>query len=268
MAELEVISIPYDTPEWLSFRASGIGGSDAAAAIGRSTFKSNIQLWEEKLGLRVIPDISENPRVKYGKQSEDYLTALFALDYWHEEWRKGLNLFDDIQPKANSENNASWVSVNKKIRIVSTTNEITTKYAAFYCNLKSNRMYTLSINPTNSNYSYARIYENDNGGLGNIVKEVSLSGTFITPNKTEFFLLIYLQNDTPLGNNTEVNVMINEGNIPYPYEPYNGGIIRQSEVPIYYTTNIASPAQTIGGTWEKIGEFTVGSTTIHAWKRL
>lgn len=81
MALLETVKIPYDTPEWLAFRASGIGGSDAAAAIGRSSYKTNVQLWEEKIGTRTAPDISDNPRVKYGKESEEHLTALFALDY-------------------------------------------------------------------------------------------------------------------------------------------------------------------------------------------
>jgi putative phage-type endonuclease len=81
VAKLEVIRIPYDTPEWQKFRLCGLGGSDAAAAIGHSAYKTNIELWEEKTGARTAPDISANPRVKYGKQAEEHLTALFQLDY-------------------------------------------------------------------------------------------------------------------------------------------------------------------------------------------
>jgi putative phage-type endonuclease len=81
MAKLETIKIPYDSPEWQKFRRCGIGGSDAAAAIGRSPYKSNVELWEEKTGARTAPDISDNPRVQYGKKAEEHLTALFALDY-------------------------------------------------------------------------------------------------------------------------------------------------------------------------------------------
>lgn len=67
--------------EWLKARLNGIGGSDAAAAIGMSPFKSNLELWEEKTGRRKADDISDNPRVKYGKEAEKYLRELFKLDF-------------------------------------------------------------------------------------------------------------------------------------------------------------------------------------------
>lgn len=79
--ELERIQLAYGTAEWKAFRRSGIGGSDAAAAIGRSGFKTNVRLWEEKTGRAEDRDISDNPRVQYGKLAEEHLTALFALDY-------------------------------------------------------------------------------------------------------------------------------------------------------------------------------------------
>ena len=67
--------------EWLKRRLKGIGGSDAAAAVGLSPFKSNVSLWEEKTGRRKAADISDNPRVKYGKEAEKYLRELFKLDF-------------------------------------------------------------------------------------------------------------------------------------------------------------------------------------------
>lgn len=66
--------------EWLKHR-SGIGGSDAAAVLGLSPWKTNVQLWEEKTGRREAPDISDSPVVKYGTEAEKYLRGLFALDY-------------------------------------------------------------------------------------------------------------------------------------------------------------------------------------------
>lgn len=78
---LEKIKLNHGSPEWLEFRKTGIGGSDAAAILGLSPFKTNIQVWEEKVGLRTPDDISEEPQVKYGKESEDLLVKLFALDY-------------------------------------------------------------------------------------------------------------------------------------------------------------------------------------------
>lgn len=67
--------------EWLRKRLKGIGGSDAAAVVGLSPFKSNVFLWEEKTGRRKAADISSNPRVKYGKEAEKYLRELFKLDF-------------------------------------------------------------------------------------------------------------------------------------------------------------------------------------------
>ena len=67
--------------EWLAARKNGIGASEAACIVGLSPFKTNVQLWEEKTGRREAPDISDNPRVKYGTEAEEYLRALFALDF-------------------------------------------------------------------------------------------------------------------------------------------------------------------------------------------
>ena len=36
--------------KWLAVRQSGIGGSDAAAAIGLNPYKSPLSLWMEKTG--------------------------------------------------------------------------------------------------------------------------------------------------------------------------------------------------------------------------
>ena len=72
---------PKNRTEWLKARINGIGASEAAAAVGMSPYKSNTELWEEKTGRRKAPDISNKPYVQYGKESEKYLRALFALDY-------------------------------------------------------------------------------------------------------------------------------------------------------------------------------------------
>lgn len=66
--------------EWLAHR-HGIGGSDAAAVMGLSPWKSNVQLWEELTGRRKPADISDSPVVQYGTQAEKYLRDLFALDF-------------------------------------------------------------------------------------------------------------------------------------------------------------------------------------------
>ncbi len=79
--ELEKIKLKHNSPEWLEFRKTGIGGSDAAAILGLSPFKTNVQVWEEKVGIKEPDDISDKPQVEYGRHAEDLLVKLFALDY-------------------------------------------------------------------------------------------------------------------------------------------------------------------------------------------
>jgi len=67
--------------QWLSNRRNALGGSDAAAILGLNPYKSNTDLWKEKTGRIVPEDIGYKPYVKYGKEAEQYLTALFALDF-------------------------------------------------------------------------------------------------------------------------------------------------------------------------------------------
>ena len=67
--------------EWLKARSGRIGGSDAAAIIGRNPYMSNVDLWRIKTGRQQAEDISEKDFVKYGTNAEPHLRALFALDY-------------------------------------------------------------------------------------------------------------------------------------------------------------------------------------------
>lgn len=74
----------YDFPDesaWLKGRMRGIGGSDASAIVGMNPYKSNIDLFEEKIGRRIPEDISNNPYVVYGKKAEAPIRELFRLDY-------------------------------------------------------------------------------------------------------------------------------------------------------------------------------------------
>lgn len=76
------MEVAYNTHEnWLKERKKGIGGSDASAVVGYNPYKSNIDLFEEKTGIRTPPDISDKPYVKYGHDAEPLLVKLFALDY-------------------------------------------------------------------------------------------------------------------------------------------------------------------------------------------
>lgn len=75
------IIIPKSHEEWLQERRNGIGASDAGTIIGVNPWKTNVQLWEEKTGRREPEDISDKPYVQYGKEAEEHIRALFALDH-------------------------------------------------------------------------------------------------------------------------------------------------------------------------------------------
>lgn len=67
--------------DWLGARRNYIGGSDAAAVMGMNPYKTNLKLWEEKVGISEPEDISDKPYVIYGHKAEDHLRELFRLDF-------------------------------------------------------------------------------------------------------------------------------------------------------------------------------------------
>lgn len=72
----EVLSFK-NRSEWLTGRTMGIGGSDASATIGLNPWKSNLDLWEQKVFGRSGEDISNKPAVVYGNDCEDPLRRLY-----------------------------------------------------------------------------------------------------------------------------------------------------------------------------------------------
>lgn len=80
-----MVILPQNHEEWLLERKKGIGASEAGTIIGVNRWKSNVELWQEKVGLREPEDISHKPQVQYGHDAEPHLRALFALD--HPEFR-------------------------------------------------------------------------------------------------------------------------------------------------------------------------------------
>lgn len=70
-----------DRNDWLLARSTQIGGSDAGVILGVCPWKTNEELWEEKFGIVVPKDISDNPLVEYGVNAEASLRYLFVLDY-------------------------------------------------------------------------------------------------------------------------------------------------------------------------------------------
>lgn len=72
---------PQSREAWLEARRRGIGGSDAGAVIGANKYRSNVDTWKEKTGLIVPEDVGDKPAVKFGKEAEQHIRALFALEH-------------------------------------------------------------------------------------------------------------------------------------------------------------------------------------------
>ena len=72
---------PQSREAWLEARRRGIGGSDAGAVIGANKYRSNVDVWKEKTGLIVPEDVGDKPAVKFGKEAEQHIRALFALEH-------------------------------------------------------------------------------------------------------------------------------------------------------------------------------------------
>ena len=72
-----------DKDEWKKERGKRIGGSDVACIMGMNPWKTNVQLWREKMGIEKPKDIKDNPYVTYGTNAEPIIRDLFTLN--HEE---------------------------------------------------------------------------------------------------------------------------------------------------------------------------------------
>lgn len=67
--------------EWLKKRTSYIGGSDASSVVGMNPYKTNVELWEIKTGIKEPENIDHKDFVVYGRNAEEYLRELFKLDF-------------------------------------------------------------------------------------------------------------------------------------------------------------------------------------------
>lgn len=68
------------TAERLEERSRGLGGSDIAAALGLSPYKTPLDLYLEKTGQREPDDISSVAAVEWGNRLEDVVAEKFADD--------------------------------------------------------------------------------------------------------------------------------------------------------------------------------------------
>lgn len=65
-----------DRQEWLEARRKGIGGTDAAAILGLSRWRSAIDVWEDKLG--IAPERPQTAAMRWGLRLEDAIANAFT----------------------------------------------------------------------------------------------------------------------------------------------------------------------------------------------
>lgn len=81
--DLSIITFRTEA-EWLAYRQEGIGGSDAAAVMGISKYKSPLRVYKEKLGI-VHEDQSDNVFIKKGKDLEALIRDQYVAPYMFEK---------------------------------------------------------------------------------------------------------------------------------------------------------------------------------------
>lgn len=62
--------------QWLEYRRTGLGGSDAAAVLGLNPYKSKIELWADKTGR--LPETEDNEAMRTGRDLEEYVAKRFC----------------------------------------------------------------------------------------------------------------------------------------------------------------------------------------------
>lgn len=67
-----------DNAEWLQQRTKGVGGSDVAAIMGLSPWRTPLQVWLEKTGREQTQDISDKPYVAFGNTMEPVIGKWYA----------------------------------------------------------------------------------------------------------------------------------------------------------------------------------------------
>ena len=80
--------------EWLKGRDDfkGIGASEASAIVGVSNWITATELWESKMGIRKLKDMSDSELVQYGTQAEQHIRGLFMLK--HEDYKLTYKPYD------------------------------------------------------------------------------------------------------------------------------------------------------------------------------
>lgn len=196
--------------------------------------------------------VIENQPIHTANQDEEW--------YWHEEWRKGLNLFN-ISPQTIQKNGVT-VTINSDGTVQVVGSATSTSYIIIPLNedIIGNSMFTFV------NTLGVRIgFELTAGGTAISAQANSKSTAFVPTNIHSFWINIIADQTY----NTSGKIMFTRGTVPYPHKSYNGKIIHEIDLSgIQLFPQNVNPAQTIGGDWVDLGTTTIGTTTLHAYQKV
>ena len=78
---MRIVNLEQGTKEWLEWRRQGITATESSVILGLSPYKTVWRLWLEKLQKALPPDLSNNPLVRYGKETEEIARSLFEFEF-------------------------------------------------------------------------------------------------------------------------------------------------------------------------------------------
>jgi len=108
-----------DHNEWLAIRRQYIGGSDAAAVVGMSPYKSAYTLWAEKTGR--LPEFEGNLATEVGAYLEDFVAKKFSEETGKKVRRKNATYVNDKYPFACANVDREIVGEDALLEIKTTT---------------------------------------------------------------------------------------------------------------------------------------------------
>lgn len=75
--EFDVYQVEGES-EWLAFRNEGVGGSDVSSIMGINKYRTPIEVWMEKRGMRELADLSDKEAVEWGNRLESIVREKFS----------------------------------------------------------------------------------------------------------------------------------------------------------------------------------------------
>ncbi|HMA60113.1 MAG TPA: YqaJ viral recombinase family protein [Halanaerobiales bacterium] len=111
-AEVLVDTKDLTHEEWLEYRKQGIGGSDAAAAIGLGRWKSARMVWAAKTGF--LGEEKDNDAMRLGRDLEGYVAERF-IEKRSEETGKEIKLWNVNQILRHSKHKFMLANLDRRV---------------------------------------------------------------------------------------------------------------------------------------------------------